>query len=99
MSLINNHCANHCATATLGQNILIFNISRFDKVHNNLTLELSKYGMVLDYKEGLDIGENVINEIDINLPEWLSLAAVIVCSILFIMVIFLAIAYKLSVSK
>ena len=70
-------------------------------MYNTLILELSKNQITLDQKNGLDvgIGDSGTGTTDFDLPQWLSLAAIIVGSILLIMVIFLGIAYKLRVSQ
>ena len=65
----------------------------------SLTGELYKIGLYLDKTKGFDTGVNNNSDGQLDLPQWLSLAAIIVGSILLIMVIFLAIAYKLRVSK
>ena len=70
-------------------------------MYNKLILELFKSDITLDQKNGLDvgIGGSGTGATDFDLPQWLSLAAIIVGSILLIMVIFLGIAYKLRVSQ
>ena len=70
-------------------------------MYNTLILELSKNQITLDQNNGLDVGIGGSGSAttDFDLPQWLSLTAIIVGSILLIMVIFLGIAYKLRVSQ
>jgi hypothetical protein len=79
----------------------IFFSRKYDQVYNKLVLELSKNNITLDPKNGIDVdgGGDDSGDTDFNLPQWLSLAAIIVGSILLIMVIFLGIAYRLRVSQ
>ena len=53
----------------------------------------------MDRTNGFDVGGSVVDETGFDIPQGLSLAAIIVGSILLIMVIFLGIAYKLRVSQ